>query len=70
MNRGKKTVFMQHGVFDSADCWIVNRREVAPAMVLADGGYDVWLGNSRGNKYSNTHSNPFIQQSDYWDFSF
>ena len=49
-------VFLQHGITDSADCWIMNKPETSPAFVLLRAGYDVWLGNQRGTKYSRTHA--------------
>jgi len=30
----------------------------------------VWLGNSRGNKYSHSHTNPSISNKDFFSFSF
>jgi lysosomal acid lipase/cholesteryl ester hydrolase len=42
---GAPVVFLQHGITDSADCWIMNYNEVAPAFQLVRAGYDVWLGN-------------------------
>ena len=67
----KPPVFMQHGVFDSANCWIVNYAEVAPAFVAARAGYDVWLGNSRGNTYSRAHTtyDPDKNEKKFWSFS-
>eukprot|EP00347_Sterkiella_histriomuscorum_P018552 403345077 len=67
---GKKVALLQHGILDSADCWISHRANVAPAFQVVRAGYDVWLGNSRGNKYSHSHRNPSISNKDYWSFSF
>ena len=68
----KPPVFMQHGLFDSADAFIMNYEQNAPAFIAAKAGYDVWLGNTRGNKYSRKHVtlNPNINREKFWDFDF
>ena len=65
---GKPPVFMQHGVFDSAYAWVMNNPDVAPAFVAAKAGYDVWLGNSRGNTFSRKHTSldPDTDGLEYW----
>lgn len=40
------------------------------AYILADQGYDVWMGNSRGNTYSRGHEQFLPTDSKYWNFSF
>lgn len=61
---------MQHGLFDTADAWIMNYDDVAPAFVAARAGYDVWLGNSRGNTFSLGHTqyDPWKDEKEYWNF--
>ena len=70
-NVTKPPVLFQHGVLDSANCWIMNYPDVAPAFVAARAGYDVWLGNSRGNTYSRAHIeyDPDKNEKKFWDFS-
>ena len=70
ITEGKPVVLLQHGLLDSADGWIVNDEENAPGFILANKGYDIWFGNSRGNKYSIDHKalDP-TNSEEYWKFS-
>ena len=63
-------VLMQHGVFDSAYAWIMNYADKSPAFIAVEQGYDVWLGNSRGNTYSRSHIelDPDYDASEFWAF--
>ena len=72
--KNKPVIFLQHGVVDSSDAWIMNDEERSPAFMLANQGYDVWLGNSRGNKHSREHQwldpDDSVDKKTFWDFSF
>ena len=63
---------MQHGLLSSADTWIANRAEKAPAFRLATEGYDVWLGNNRGNLHSRAHETLDAEKDSkqYFDYDF
>ncbi|XP_064550851.1 lipase 3-like [Drosophila montana] len=62
-------VLMQHGISGSSDNWIAMGPDNALAFQLADAGYDVWLGNARGNTYSRNHSSMSTQHPHFWRFS-
>ncbi|GIY12033.1 gastric triacylglycerol lipase [Caerostris darwini] len=66
----KKVVFLQHGLLSSSNDWVINFPLQSLAFILADNGYDVWLGNIRGNTYSR-HNVYFPSTSErFWNFSF
>lgn len=70
LEKKKPVVFLQHGITDSADCWIMHYPDVAPAFRLVDEGFDVWLGNQRGTKYSLDHTHLDNKGRQYWEFSY
>ena len=39
-------------------------------LQLADLGYDIWLGNNRGTKYSYGHTKLSTDDREYWEFTF
>lgn len=66
----KQPVLLVHGIFDSSDGWVCNDEDKCIPFILANLGYDVWLGNSRGNKHSRNHTSLSPEQKEFWDFSF
>lgn len=66
----KQPVFLQHGILASSADWVLSGPDKALAFILADLGYDVWLGNARGNTYSRHHVGMSNSDKKYWDFSF
>ncbi|GAM22149.1 hypothetical protein SAMD00019534_053240, partial [Acytostelium subglobosum LB1] len=66
----KPAVLLMHGFMMSSEVWLTrtNPNDSLP-FILADAGYDVWLGNNRGNKYSFKHTTYTPDQEQFWNWS-
>lgn len=70
LKSGKRPVaFLQHGLLDSSAAFAMNGANGSVAFALADAGFDVWLGNSRGNSFSNFEIQSSMTYDSFWDFS-
>ena len=70
-NKGKLPLLLVHGAMDSAAGYIVKSSEDrAWALQMVKKGYEVWLNNSRGVKYSNRHERDGEWSlRERWDFT-
>lgn len=68
--RNGKVVYLHHGLLMSSEIWVTMlERHLNLPFLLYDLGYDVWLGNNRGNKYSQKHLFLKTNSEKFWDFS-
>ncbi|CAG0907624.1 unnamed protein product [Darwinula stevensoni] len=68
--RPRIPVLIQHGLLCSSADWLVSGPGKALGFILADEGYDVWLGNVRGNRYGRRHRTLSPQDDAFWSFRY
>lgn len=64
----KPVVLLEHSLLATSDIWLMKGPDSGLPFLLADNGYDVWLGNVRGTRYS-THISLSSKTEAFWDFS-
>ena len=69
-------ILLLHGMFSDPMDWLKRKDEQLPALPiqLAQMGYDVWIGCTRGRPHTDTHStldlaNP-VDKEAFWNFSY
>ncbi|KAF2284866.1 hypothetical protein GH714_031419 [Hevea brasiliensis] len=65
----KPPVLLQHGLLSDGSTWLFNSPDESLAFILADNGYDVWIANTRGTRFSRGHTSLSPDESAYWDWS-
>ncbi|KAF2889481.1 hypothetical protein ILUMI_16692 [Ignelater luminosus] len=71
LSDNRTAVYLQHGILASSADWVLPGPGKGFGYILADAGYDVWMPNVRGNRYSRKHIklDPLKDAKEFWDFS-
>lgn len=62
-------ILLLHGLFMGGDAWFLDSTDQSLGFILADHGFDVWVGNVRGTHWSHGHVSLSVKDKDFWDWS-
>ncbi|OMO73985.1 Alpha/beta hydrolase-1 [Corchorus capsularis] len=62
-------VLLQHGLFMGGDAWFLDSTEQSLGFILADQGFDVWVANVRGTRWSHGHVSLLETEKEFWEWS-
>merc|ERR1712179_461790 len=66
----KPVILLLPGLLLDSTIYVMNLPHQSLAYVLADNGFDVWIGNNRGNTHSKKHEFLSVNSTQFWDFSY
>ncbi|WPH05076.1 putative lipase c16a3.12c [Acrodontium crateriforme] len=66
----KRVAYLHHGLLMNSEVWVcLTEKERCLPFLLLEQGFDVWLGNNRGNKYSKKSLHTAPTDDAFWNFS-
>lgn len=65
----RKTLLLMHGLTAAAPAYLTFGRRKSGGYYFSDAGYDVWIGNFRGNTFSRRHAVLNPNSPEFWTFS-
>lgn len=68
-NSKKFPVFLMHGFLTTPISFFISTTRNSLPFMLADSGYDVFMGSRRGTKFSTNHKNLSTESKEFWNFT-
>jgi pimeloyl-ACP methyl ester carboxylesterase len=68
-NTKKFPVFLMHGFLTTPISFFISTTKNSLPFMLADSGYDVFMGSRRGTKFSTKHRNFSTESKEFWNFT-
>ncbi|CAL2250811.1 unnamed protein product [Prunus armeniaca] len=65
----KPPVLIQHGLLVDGVTWLLNSPDRNLPLILADNGFDVWIANTRGTRFSRRHTSMDPSDPKFWNWS-
>ncbi|KAJ8646134.1 hypothetical protein MRB53_007882 [Persea americana] len=65
----KQPVLLQHGILMDGMTWLWDNPDQSLGYILADSGFDVWIANTRGTRWSIKHQSLDRNNPAYWAWS-
>lgn len=62
-------VFLMHGFLTTPISFFISNTKNSLPFMLADNGYDVFMGSRRGTKFSTNHKNFSTESKEFWNFT-
>eukprot|EP01018_Ginkgo_biloba_P027220 Gb_28599 [translate_table: standard] len=66
---GKEPVFLYHGLMQGGETWVLNEPYESLGFMLADSGYDIWIGSTRSSTFSYGHKTYKRSDEEFWDWN-
>ncbi|KAK8761909.1 hypothetical protein V5799_026824 [Amblyomma americanum] len=66
----KQPILLMSGLLGDSSNYVLDFPKQSLGYILADRGYDVWLGNVRGSTYGKRHKRYNTRSRRFWNFSF
>lgn len=65
----KGPAFLYHGIMQGGETWVLNPGDGSLAFMMANSGYEVWIGNTRSSNFTYGHLKYTRKDKEFWNWT-